>query len=87
MTRPSNKNSFLEQLEQEKEQQRHVTAKTKRKHFPVDHRTRYSTFVVTLCFIVTSITFIITLCIYNSIALNIIFFSLALSHGYKEGEK
>ena len=28
--------SVLEQLEQKKEQQRHVTAKTKRKHFSVD---------------------------------------------------
>ena len=60
MAQYSNKNSVLEQLEQKKKkQQRHVTAKMKRKLFPVDHRTRYSTFIVTLCFIVTFIIFIV----------------------------
>ena len=49
-------------------------AKTKRKHFPVDRHTRYSTFVVTLC-------------ICNFIALNTLFSSLALSQGCEESEK
>ena len=71
----------LNNSNKKKEQQRQVTAKTKREHFLVSYRTRYSTFVVTL------ITFIATLFIYNFIALNILFSSSALSHGCKESEK
>ena len=73
--------SVLEQKfssQTKKKQQQHVTAKTKRKHFPVDHRIRYSAFVVTLCFIVTFMTFIVILCIYNFTALKILFSSLTL---------
>ena len=73
-----NKNSVLKQLEQKIEQQRHVTAKKKRKHFSVDHRTRYSTFIVTLCFIVTLITFLVietTCCVFRFIY-NFVFYLL-----------
>ena len=43
-----------------------------------------STFVVTMCFIVTFITCIVALCIYNFIALNVLFSSLALAMGAKK---
>ena len=73
MSRYSNKNSVLEQL------------------FFVHQHTSYSTFIVTLlycylCFIVTFIRFIVTLCIYNFILQNILFSSLALSHRSDESD-